>query len=354
MQEAPIVELVQQILYEAIHQHASDIHIEPMRDQLQVRYRIDGVLHRKRSLAKATASAIAARFKIMADLDVSERRLPQDGRFQFSTPQFRRDCRLSFIASAHGEKIVVRILYDDKYALTLDQLGMQSTQLTLLRQYLNRPQGLIIVTGPTGSGKTITLYAALQALNRPERNITSIEDPIEIDLAGINQIPIQRKIGVDFARALRAILRQDPDIIMIGEIRDLETASMALRAAQTGHLVLSTLHTNHAIDSIARLIHMGIAPFQLASALHLVIAQRLIRKRCQHTPSCDTGYCGRTGVFELLSVTPELREMILRQQFESINTQHLHNHTTLWQAALEKMQANITDYDEIQRAVSSE
>jgi type II secretory ATPase GspE/PulE/Tfp pilus assembly ATPase PilB-like protein len=332
-----IIHLTHQLMYEAIQQHASDLHIETGQDAIKIRLRIDGLLHTQSKLPLNLSDAIKSRFKIMAKLDITERRLPQDGRFMFEHGQQHYDCRFSSCPCYYGEKIVIRILNTHHQLIPIQALGLQPPQLTLLNQTLTQPQGLILVTGPTGSGKTQTLYALLQVLNQEHRNIISIEDPIEIQLNDINQINVNHKIGLDFARLLRALLRQDPDIIMVGEIRDYETADMVIRAAHTGHLVLATLHTRSAHEAINRLTNIGIKKHDVDATLKLIINQRLIRKLCTHCnqkgcKQCHQGYHGRTGVFELSQ--PTAKQTL-----------------SLWQAAQQKKHAGITDTAEIHRVL---
>ncbi len=340
-----ISQFVEQMLIDAIQKHASDIHLEPYKPGYRLRFRIDGILHSITELSLDFANRCLARIKVMAKLDIAERRQPQDGRFSLiiNTSE-NRDFRISTCPTLLGEKIVARILDANPAVLDLEQLGLDTQQKHQLINLIEKPQGLILVTGPTGSGKTITLYTILQKLNSAEKNIATVEDPVEIELAGINQVQINLKIELTFAKALRALLRQDPDIIMIGEIRDQETADIAIKAAQTGHLVLATLHTNSAAETLTRLLMMGISSFNLIQALQLIIAQRLLRKLCPHCkqaynsaeflhnhpelattlaepPSaifsasacemCTQGYSGRTGVFEFLVMTPTIMNMIL-------------------------------------------
>nr|WP_316233746.1 GspE/PulE family protein [Bradyrhizobium sp. SZCCHNPS2010] len=280
--EAPIIRLVNQIIANAVEARASDIHIEPNVDQVQVRYRIDGVLRSMQVLSPGLRAAITSRLKIMSKLDIAERRLPQDGRIKIAVRGIDIDFRVSTIPTAFGESVVLRILDRNRVALDFRELGFSDQHIAAFRKLLQEPNGIILVTGPTGSGKTTTLYTALKALNNAERKIFSVEDPIEYQMPGINQVQVQAEIGLTFPHALRAILRQDPDIIMIGEIRDLETARIAIQASLTGHLVLSTLHTNSAASAITRLIDIGVENYLLASTLKGVIGQRLVRKLCPH------------------------------------------------------------------------
>ncbi|MGJ4945593.1 GspE/PulE family protein [Bradyrhizobium sp. HKCCYLS1011] len=280
--EAPIIRLVNQIIANAVEARASDIHIEPNVDQVLVRYRIDGVLRSTQVLSSGLRAAITSRLKIMSKLDIAERRLPQDGRIKIAVRGIDIDLRVSTIPTAFGESVVLRILDRNRVALDFKQLGFSDGHIAAFQKLLQEPNGIILVTGPTGSGKTTTLYTALKALNNAERKMFSVEDPIEYQMPGINQVQVQAEIGLTFPYALRAILRQDPDIVMIGEIRDLETARIAIQASLTGHLVLSTLHTNSAASAITRLIDIGVENYLLASTLKGVIAQRLVRKLCPH------------------------------------------------------------------------
>jgi len=280
--EAPVIRLVNQIIAGAVEARASDIHIKPNVDQVVVRYRIDGMLRTAQVLEPALRAAVTSRFKIMAKLDIAERRMPQDGRIKIAIRGVDIDFRVSTIPTIFGESVVLRVLDRTRVALDFVELGFSADQIAALHGLLQEPNGIILVTGPTGSGKTTTLYTALSSLNSAERNIFSVEDPIEYQLAGINQVQVQSDIGLDFPHALRAILRQDPDIIMIGEIRDLETARIAIQSSLTGHLVLSTLHTNSAAAAITRLIDIGVENYLLASTVKGVMAQRLVRKLCRH------------------------------------------------------------------------
>lgn len=339
-EEAPVVRFVNQLLRDAAQQRASDIHIEPFEAWCRIRFRIDGLLHESVRVPARFAPRLSSRLKVMAGLDITERRRPQDGRFGVRSAHDNSiDLRISTLPTLWGEKIVLRILDSRGAIVALPDLGCLPQQLSCYQQALDKHQGLILVTGPTGSGKTVTLYSALAHLNAAHRNIATAEDPVEINLEGINQVAVNPRSGLDFATCLRAFLRQDPDVVMIGEIRDRETADMAVKAAQTGHLVLSTLHTNSAADTIGRLLNMGIDSWNLASALSLVIAQRLVRKLCPHcrekqsTPDtehqrfgglslpatswraigcsrCHHGYRGRLAVMEMLPVTAQACELI--------------------------------------------
>lgn len=345
--EAPVIRLVNQIISHAVEREASDIHVEPGRDAVAVRYRIDGFLQQDRMVPSALRAALTTRIKIMAKLDIAERRLPQDGRIKTVVRGVEIDIRLSTLPTAFGESIVMRILDRTRVELDFAKLGLDETMQVQLRQLMGLPNGIVLVTGPTGSGKTTTLYTVLNNLNRPELKLFTVEDPVEYQLAGINQIQVHPHIGLDFPTALRSILRQDPDIIMIGEIRDLETGRIAIQSALTGHLVFSTLHTNSAIAAITRLVDLGLERFLLASTISGVMAQRLVRKLCRscsrphanrdriladlglsgsdtshadihEAVGCEvcsgTGYRGRTTISELLIVNDDIREAIGRRR----------------------------------------
>ncbi len=354
-----VADFVQQTIADAIAQHASDIHFEPRRTDMRVRFRIDGILHDICHPPKNISAALCSHLKVCAELDIAEKRLPQDGRLLITLAnRVRHDCRISSCPTLYGEKIVLRLLQTDNDLLTINQLGMSEIEQQILLHAIQKPQGLIIITGPTGCGKTTTLYAALNFLNSIQRNINTIEDPIEITLDGINQLNVNHKIGFDFKRALKAILRQDPDVIMVGEIRDLETANMAIYAAQTGHLVLTTLHTNSAIETLNRLSQMGISALNLTESLTLIIAQRLVRTRCQSCYSnktsschlCQQGYHGRCGIFEMLNMTREIKSLLWQQlpPHQIIKKCKL---TTLKQAGINCVKQGLTTDDEIKRVI---
>src|ERR1700682_4268898 len=298
-EDAPVIKIVNLILAQAVKEKASDIHIEPFQNTLKLRYRIDGELLPAESPPKALQLAITSRIKILAGLNIAERRLPQDGRFRIRVIGKEIDLRISILPTAHGEKIVIRIL--DKAQLTgsIDQMGMDQDTLSKFKNAIDAPHGMILVTGPTGSGKTTTLYSVLQELNSPQYNIVTVEDPIEYELSGINQVAVRADIGLDFASALRSILRQDPDMVMVGEIRDNETADIAVKAALTGHQVLSTLHTNDAAGAITRLDDMGIEPFLISSSVLMTCAQRLVRRICTN---CREEFLPEPEIFERLSM----------------------------------------------------
>ena len=343
-EEAPVIKLANIILVQAIKDRASDVHIEPFEKVLRLRYRVDGVLQDATPPPKQMQLALASRFKIMSSLDIAERRLPQDGRMRVRVGGKDFDLRVSILPTVHGEKIVLRVLDKSNLSASLDKLGLDADTFQQVKAAVDAPHGLILVTGPTGSGKTTTLYSALNELNNPIFNIVTVEDPVEFQIPGINQVPVKKEIGLSFANALRSILRQDPDIIMIGEIRDTETAEIAIEAALTGHQVLSTMHCNDAPGAIARLDDMGVAPFLISSSVILSCAQRLMRRICSHCkepvtypakmfqdltidPSifdgvtlyrgrgCDrckgSGYAGRLAIIEAMTITDEIRKLVI-------------------------------------------
>ncbi|MCX7705903.1 MAG: ATPase, T2SS/T4P/T4SS family, partial [bacterium] len=343
-EDAPIVKFVNSIFMQAIEKRATDIHLEPRQDGVSLRFRIDGVLHEMQAPPKSAYSGIVTRLKIISSLDIGERRLPQDGRIRIVVGPKELDIRISTLPTIFGEKIVMRLLDKDTVLLGMQQLGFEPEELNIFKEALMKPYGMIIVTGPTGSGKTTTLYAGLSFINSPDINIITIEDPVEYAIPGINQVQVKPKIGLTFPAILRTLLRQDPDVIMVGEIRDLETAQIAVQASLTGHLVISTLHTNDTVSTITRLSYMGVESYLLADSLNLILAQRLIRKIC---PSCkeedpdaeeflkkqgiffdeniklykgrgcqdcdNTGYYGRIAVYELLNITKPIRKMIVEK-----------------------------------------
>lgn len=327
--DAPIIRMLNALLTQAARDGASDIHIEPYERHSSVRFRVDGTLREVVQPNRALHAALISRLKIMAELDIAEKRLPQDGRISLRIGTRAVDVRVSTLPSAHGERAVLRLLDKSESRLSLEAVGMTGETLRRFLGLIGQPHGIILVTGPTGSGKTTTLYAALSRLDAGSSNIMTVEDPIEYELPGIGQTQVNPKIDLDFAKALRAILRQDPDVIMIGEIRDFETAQIAIQASLTGHLVLATLHTNDAVSAVTRLTDMGVEPFLLSSSLLGVLAQRLVRKLCPHCgahaqgqpPGCQhcgyTGYQGRTGVFELMVANDRIRELIHNRAAEA-------------------------------------
>lgn len=315
---APAIRMVNEIISEAMHTGVSDIHFEPGEKSFLVRFRKDGVLKIARKLPLRAISEITSRLKIMASIDIAEKRRPQDGRIHFDDSSKAVDIRVSALPTEYGQKMVLRLLDKGKIILKLDSLGMTPAQIGLCENEIHKPYGMFLITGPTGSGKTTTLYTLLQMIKSPELNISTIEEPIEYKLDGITQTAVNPKIDLTFAATLRTLLRQDPDVIMVGEIRDSETAELAIRAALTGHLVFSTLHTNDAPSAIVRLIDMGVEPFLVASAVNFIMAQRLVRKVCPKCggkdPNClvcgGSGYKGRVGIFEMMPMTETLREMV--------------------------------------------
>ncbi len=385
-EDAPVVKLVNLILTDAIKKNASDIHIEPYEKTFRVRYRIDGVLYQIMKPPMKLRNAITSRVKIMAQLDIAERRLPQDGRIKIKLPNGKdMDYRVSVLPTLFGEKIVMRLLDKSNLQLDMTKLGFEIKPLEEFQESIHKPYGMVLVTGPTGSGKTTTLYSALSELNKESENISTAEDPVEFNLAGINQVQMHEDIGLNFAAALRSFLRQDPDIIMVGEIRDFETAEIAIKAALTGHMVLSTLHTNDAPSTINRMLNMGIEPFLVASSTNMVVAQRLARKICENCkesitlpeqgildlgvtkdklgnfknlfkgkgcPTCsDTGYKGRVALYEVMTVGEEIKELILngastteiKREAVRIGMQ------TLRMSALSKLSEGVTTVEEVIR-----
>ncbi|SHF49598.1 type IV pilus assembly protein PilB [Modicisalibacter ilicicola DSM 19980] len=382
--DAPVVKFVNRILLDAIKRGASDIHVETYESSFRVRFRIDGVLHEVAHPPFAMRTRIAARLKVMARLDISERRLPQDGAIKLNLSKNRSiDFRVNSLPTVYGEKIVLRILDPASARLGIDVLGFSPAQKAMYERALAQPQGMILITGPTGSGKTVSLYTGLNILNTEERNISTAEDPVEIKLPGINQVNVLPKIGLDFASALRAFLRQDPDVVMVGEIRDLETAEIAVKASQTGHLVLSTLHTNSAAETLTRLQNMGVAPFNIASSVSLIIAQRLARRLCSHCKQpadiprkvmfeegcteqeldgatiyqavgcerCTLGYKGRVGIYEVVPISEAMSQLIM-QQGNSLQLDaqaRSEGHPDLRRSGLLKVLEGATSLEEVNR-----
>jgi len=385
--DTPIVRFVNKILLDAIKKGASDIHLEPYERKFRVRYRIDGVLHEITSPPINLAGRIVARVKILSRLDIAERRAPQDGRMKLRLSKNKSiDFRVSTLPTLYGEKCVIRILDSNAETFGIEVLGFEEAQRHAYLDAVQRPYGMILVTGPTGSGKTVTLYTALGMLNVPERNISTVEDPVEINMAGVNQVTINEKANLTFAASLRAFLRQDPDVIMVGEIRDLETADIAIKASQTGHLVLSTLHTNDAPSSLTRLLNMGVAPFNVASTVHLIMAQRLIRNLCLNCKkeikipeqalinagfdedelddlelfapvgcdACTQGYKGRTGIFQVMPVTQDMGSLIMRgcTEIDIAELAHDEGVADLRRSGLNKAKSGITSLEEIERVTN--
>lgn len=386
LDDAPLIRLVNSLIMRAIEQEASDIHIEPFKSEIRVRYRIDGILHTVMNLPRKMIYSVVSRIKIMANLDISERRLPQDGRISLKLPERNLDLRISTMPTVYGEKVVIRILDKDSIKnYTLTRLGFSEYNFERFSRFLHSSYGMVLVTGPTGSGKTTTLYTALMGLNSEEKNIITVEDPVEYVLDGVNQAQVNTRVGATFATYLRTILRQDPDIILIGEIRDLETAEIAVRSANTGHLVLSTMHTNDAPGAIIRLLDMGVEPFMVASSVLGVVAQRLVRCICEnckqtYTPGeaelafaglepgtplyagagCEkcnqTGYSGRIAVMEVLAVTPALQNLIL-QRAPAEELRHLalqEGMVSLKEDGISKVTGGITTIKEVMRVAFRE
>lgn len=384
-EDSPIVRLVNQIIANGVAQHASDIHFDPQETEFRVRYRVDGILKTERSLPKHMQNMMTARVKIMGNLNITENRVPQDGRIK-TTVNFKPvDIRLSTLPTIYGEKIVMRILDLSSAAGNISKLGFSKANEQLFRNLISKPNGIVLITGPTGSGKSSTLYAALSHLNNDGVNIITVEDPVEYQLEGINQIQVKEEVGLTFAAGLRSILRQDPDIVMIGEVRDLETAEIAVRASLTGHLVLSTLHTNSAVESISRLQDMGIEPFLISSSLNGVMAQRLVRRVCRDCvetvpaterekeifaavglqvekvrrgrgcPACShTGYRGRLAIHEILPIDRKLKELILQRQSISVLRDHMKSegYHSLLEDGLLKVLDGMTTTEEVLRVAT--
>ncbi len=381
--DAPVIRLINGILQEAIRSRASDIHVEPYEERLSVRFRIDGSLTEKLSLPARLASVLVSRVKVMARLDIANKRVPQDGRFSFNLGERQIDVRVSTLPARHGERLVMRILEKDSQGIGLSELGMDAEMLTDFQAMLARPNGIILVTGPTGSGKTTTLYGALSRLNDGTRNVLTVEDPVEYALDGIGQTQVNDKVGMSFAAGLRAILRQDPDVVMVGEIRDPETAEIAVQAALTGHLVLSTVHTNSAVAAIARLRDMGVEPFLLSSTVTALVAQRLVRRLCDHckTPyeptasectelgvkfgatfhkptgcmQCQNiGYQKRVGLYEMVINDDTLRQMIHDGASETDMAAYaFKSRKTLLQSGADAILAGETSSEEVLRVCSA-
>jgi type IV pilus assembly protein PilB len=386
-ENSPVVKTVNQIILQAVRSGASDIHIDPQEDSLRIRYRVDGVMRTEQSLPPSMQNVIVARIKVLANMNVAERRLPQDGRVEIDVDFRKVDLRISTLPTIHGEKVVMRILDMNNLLTEVERLGFSDHNLQLFHRGIGSPHGIVFITGPTGSGKTTTLYAALSRLNSDEVNIITIEDPVEYQMPGINQMQVNHQTGLTFARGLRSILRQDPNIVMVGEIRDAETAEIAVRAAMTGHLVLSTLHSNSAVNAITRLIDMGVEPFLVASSLRCVVAQRLVRKICPHCaaeyePSpmeretfaargievdklrkgegcgvcARTGYQGRLAIQEVLLCDDKLRSMILDRLSDSEYRNYAMQHglVPMLKDGLSKAAQGLTTLNEVFRVTSGD
>ncbi|GAC1039878.1 type IV-A pilus assembly ATPase PilB [Pseudomonas sp. No.117] len=382
--DAPVVKFVNKMLLDAIKKGSSDLHFEPYEKMYRVRFRTDGILHEAARPPVQLVSRISARLKVMSNMDISERRKPQDGRVKLKVSKTKSiDFRVNTLPTLWGEKIVMRILDSSSAQMGIDALGYEDVQKELYLQALKQPQGMILVTGPTGSGKTVSLYTGLNILNTEDINISTAEDPVEINLEGINQVNVNPRQGLDFSQALRAFLRQDPDVIMVGEIRDLETAEIAIKAAQTGHMVMSTLHTNSAAETLTRLRNMGVPAFNLATSVNLIIAQRLARKLCNkckrvhevpreallaegfredelgsftlYQPigceECNAGYRGRVGIYEVVKITPALQQMIMEEgnSIEIAARMRTEGFNDLRRSGLVKAMQGITSLEEINR-----
>ena len=386
--DTPIVRFVNKVLLDAIKQGASDIHFEPYEKDYRVRFRTDGILREVVKPPRNLAPRLAARLKVMCQMDISERRIPQDGRIQMKLSKNRAiDFRVNTLPTMYGEKIVLRILDPASAQLGIEALGYEEDQKALYLEALQKPQGMILVTGPTGSGKTVSLYTGLGILNEPERNISTAEDPVEINMAGINQVLVNPKVGLNFAEALRSFLRQDPDVIMVGEIRDLETAEIGIKAAQTGHLVLSTVHTNSAAETVARLLNMGVPAFNIAASVTLIIAQRLARRLCSHCAEpettvpheallelgfttdqlssaaikcpvgcgqCKDGYKGRVGIYEVVKITKPIASAIMdgANSLELDRVAREAGFNDLRQSALRKCAEGLISLEEVSRVTT--
>jgi type IV pilus assembly protein PilB len=385
--DAPIIVYINKILMDAIKKGASDLHFEPYEHKYRIRFRIDGILHEMASPPTTLSTRLSARIKVMSRLDIAEKRKPQDGRIKLKISERKSiDFRVSTMPTMWGEKIVMRILDSSSAMMGVDALGYEPEQKQMYLEALDQPQGMILVTGPTGSGKTVSLYAGLNILNKPERNISTAEDPVEINLEGINQVQINPKADMTFANALKAFLRQDPDVIMVGEIRDLETAEIAIKAAQTGHLVMSTLHTNSAPETLTRLLNMGVPAYNVASSVSLIVAQRLARRLCKNckepetlpkeellkqgfshdqldsvtlfTPKgcehCTDGYKGRVGIYEVVKITPEISNLIMSggNSMEIAQIAQRLGFANLRTSGLKKAASGLTSLKEVNRVTS--
>jgi len=379
--DVPIIRLVNSLLREAVRERATDIHVEPSEERVAVRFRVDGVLNEKLSLPKGHQAPLTSRIKVMARMDIAERYVPQDGRIGIRIGDRDVDIRVGSIPTRHGERIALRILDTSSGLISLEELGMDSSDMARHKALLSHPEGMVLFTGPTGSGKTTTMYAILQSLSRPNVNIITVEDPVEYDLPGISQIQVNERAGVTFASALRSILRQDPDIIMVGEMRDFETAHIGVQSSLTGHMVLSTLHTNDSSSAVVRLLDMGVEPYLCGASLLGVVAQRLVRRVCPRCmepvrppaflkdagmeisfrgKGCEhclgTGYRGRVGLFEHLVVDEDMRQMIVSGETAGTIRQRARTGgmRTLWESGVEKVKAGATSADELLRVLGGD
>ena len=387
--EAPIVKYINKLLIDAIRMGASDLHFEPYEKMYRVRYRVDGVLRQIATPPLQLANRLASRLKVMSQMDISEKRVPQDGRIKLKLSKNKAiDFRVNSLPTLFGEKLVLRILDPSSAMLGIDALGYEPDQKALFMEALDKPQGMLLITGPTGSGKTVSLYTGLNILNREDTNISTAEDPVEINLQGINQVNVNNKVGLTFAAALKSFLRQDPDIVMVGEIRDLETAEIAIKAAQTGHMVMSTLHTNSAPETLTRLRNMGVPSFNIATSVNLVIAQRLARRLCKQCKQpidvprqsllemgfteedldspdfqlyepvgcseCREGYKGRVGIYEVMKVTPEISRIIMEDgnAIEIAEASNRAGYNNLRRSGLVKVMQGVTSLQEVNRVTS--
>jgi type IV pilus assembly protein PilB len=385
--DTPVVRFINQMLMQAIRGGSSDLHFEPFEKSYRVRFRTDGILHNVSSPPANLGPKISSRLKVMSQMDISERRLPQDGRIKLKISKSKAiDFRVNTLPVLFGEKLCLRILDPSSAKMGIDALGYEEDQKAMYLEALHKPQGMFLVTGPTGSGKTVSLYTGLNILNTPELNISTAEDPVEINLEGINQCPVNHKVGLDFGEALRSFLRQDPDIIMVGEIRDLDTASIAIKAAQTGHMVMSTLHTNSAPETITRLRNMGVAAFNLATSINLIVAQRLARKLCdcktkldipkaaliekgfseeevdaglevfgpKGCDKCSGGYKGRVGIYEVVRITDDISQIVMEDgnSIEISEVAAREGFNNIFQSAMLKVKNGMTSLDEVDRVTS--
>lgn len=385
--DTPVVRFINKMLMDAIRGGSSDLHFEPFEKSYRIRFRTDGILHEVARPPLNLGPRISARLKVMSQMDISERRVPQDGRIKLKISKTKAiDFRVNTLPVLFGEKLCLRILDPSSAKMGIDALGYEDDQKALYMEALNKPQGMFLVTGPTGSGKTVSLYTGLNILNTPELNISTAEDPVEINLDGINQCPVNHKVGLDFSEALRSFLRQDPDIVMVGEIRDLETANISIKAAQTGHMVMSTLHTNSAPETLTRLRNMGVPAFNLATSINLIVAQRLARRLCdckdkleipknalvekgfteqdveeglevygpKGCEKCSSGYKGRVGIYEVMKIVPEISKIIMEDgnSLEIAEVSQKNGFNDIFQSAMVKVKNGLTSLDEVDRVTS--